>query len=126
VGALDDLRFDSRALAFAIRVAKFNWDPKAVPFDQFDARSVGNARNARESQVYRDQFLAWIRDRLGTAAVKGRALDLCQELFVADGARSDEEDAVLQNLRQLLEDSSPQPLSVTATKRLNRQAVQIR
>ena len=83
-------------------VAKFNWDPK-IPFDQFDARSVNNARNASESQVYRDQFLASIRDRLGTAAVKGQALDLCQELFVADGARSDEEDAVLQNLRQLLE-----------------------
>jgi len=82
-------------------VAKFNWELK-TPFDQFDARSVGNARNARESQVYRDQFLASIRDRLGTAAVKGQALDLCQELFVADGARSDEEDAVLQNLRVLL------------------------
>ena len=26
-----------------------------------------------------------------------------QELFVADGARSDEEEAVFQNLRQLLE-----------------------
>src|SRR5215813_9450065 len=49
-------------------VAKFNWDPK-IPFDQFDARSVNNARNARESQVYRDQFLVSIRDRLGTAAV---------------------------------------------------------
>jgi len=49
------------------------------------------------------QFLSWIRDRLDTAAVKGQALDLCQELFVADGALSDEEDAVLQNLRQLLE-----------------------
>ena len=83
-------------------VAKFNWDPKAVPFDQFDARSVGNARNARESQVYRDQFLASIRDRLDTAAAKRKALDLCQELFIADGARSDEEDAVLQNLRALL------------------------
>jgi hypothetical protein len=83
-------------------VARFNWDPK-IPFDQFDARSIGNARNARESQVYRDQFLASIKDRLGTAAVKRRALDLCQELFLADGARSDEEDAVLQNLRQLLE-----------------------
>ena len=83
-------------------VAKFNWESK-TPFDQFDARSVGNARNARESQVYRDQFLASIRDRLGTAAVKGQALDLCQELFVADGSRSDEEDAVLQNLRKLLE-----------------------
>ena len=84
-------------------VAKFKWDPKAVPFDQFDARSVGNARNARESQVYRDQFLASIRDRLDTAAAKGQALGLCQELFVADGARSDEEDAVLQNLKKLLE-----------------------
>src|SRR6476620_10480242 len=85
----------------ADKVAKFNWESK-TPFDQFDARSVGNARNARESQVYRDQFLASIRDRLGTAAVKGQALDLCQELFVADGSRSDEEDAVLQNLRALL------------------------
>jgi hypothetical protein len=83
-------------------IAKFNWDLK-VPFDQFDARSINNARTARENQGYRDRFLAWIRDRLGTAAVKEQALDLCQELFLADGARSDEEDAVLQNLKQLPE-----------------------
>jgi uncharacterized tellurite resistance protein B-like protein len=83
-------------------VAKFNWEPK-VPFDQFDVRSIDNARNARESQVYRDRFLTSIRDRLDTTTVKGQALDLCQELFLADGARSDEEEAVLQNLRQLLE-----------------------
>ena len=83
-------------------VAKFNWDPK-IPFDQFAVRSIANARNATESQVYRDQFLASIKDRLDTAAVKGQALDLCQELFLADGARSDEEDAVLQNLKKLLE-----------------------
>src|SRR5262245_16420103 len=83
-------------------VAKFNWQSK-TPFDQFDVRSVGNARNARESQVYKDKFLGSIRDRLETAEVKGKAMDLCQELFLADGARSDEEDAVLQNLRQLLE-----------------------
>ena len=69
-------------------MAKFNWDPKAVPFDQFDARSASNARNASESQVYRDQVLASIKDRLNTAAVKRQALDLCQELFLADGARS--------------------------------------
>ena len=83
-------------------VAKFNWDPK-VPFDQFDVRSIDNARNATENQGYRDRFLASIRDRLDTAAVNGRALNPCQELFVADGARYDEEDAVLQNLRELLE-----------------------
>jgi len=35
--------------------------------------------------------------------VKGQLLGLFQELFVADGSRSDEEDAVLQNLSQLLE-----------------------
>jgi uncharacterized tellurite resistance protein B-like protein len=82
-------------------VAKFKWDSK-VPFDQFAMTSIGNARNARESQVYREKFLTSIRDRLDTAAVKGQALGLCQELFLADGARSDEEDVVLQNLRQLL------------------------
>ena len=98
----DDLVFLAEDRFIADTVAKFNWDPK-IPFDQFDARSIGNARNARESQVYRDQFLTSIRDRLGTAAVKGKALGLCQELFVADGALSDEEEAVLQNLRKLLE-----------------------
>ena len=86
----------------ALTVAKFDWDPK-VPFDQFDALSTGNARNARESQVYRDRFLTSIRDRLDTAAVKAKALGLCQELFVVDGTRSDEEDAMFQNLRELLE-----------------------
>ena len=98
----DDLVFLAENRLITDTVAKFNWDPK-IPFDQFDARSIGNARNARESQVYRDQFLASIKDRLGTAAVKGKALGMCQELFVADGARSDEEDAMLQNLRKLLE-----------------------
>ena len=98
----DNLVFLAEDRLITDTVAKFNWDPK-IPFDQFDVRSIDNARNATESQVYRDQFLASIRDRLGTAAVKGQALDLCQELFVADGARSEEEDAVLQNLRKLLE-----------------------
>jgi hypothetical protein len=98
----DNLVFLAEDRLIADTVAKFNWESK-VPFDQFDVRSIDNARNASESQVYRDQFLASIKDRLDTASVKGKALDLCQELFVADGARSDEEDAVLQNLRKLLE-----------------------
>ena len=99
----DNLVFLAEDRLITDTVAKFNWDPKAVPFDQFDARSVGNARNARESQVYRDHLLASIRDRLDTAIVKGQALDLVQELFLADGAQSDQEDVVLQHLRQLLE-----------------------
>ena len=98
----DDLVFLAEDRLIADTVAKFNWDPK-VPFDQFDARSINNARTASENQGYRDRFLASVRDRLGTASVKGQALDLCQELFLSDGARSDEEDAVLQDLRKLLE-----------------------
>src|SRR5437899_11112211 len=94
----DNLIFLAEDRLIADTVAKFNWDSK-VPFDQFDVRSIDNARNANENQGDRDQFLASIRNRLGTAAVKGRALDLCQELVVADGARSDREDAVLQYLR---------------------------
>jgi hypothetical protein len=68
-----------------------------------DAKSIGNARNARENQGYRHRFLASIRDRLGRAVVKAKALDLCQELFLANGARSDEEQAVLQNLGSCLD-----------------------
>jgi hypothetical protein len=98
----DNLVFLAEDRLITDTVAKFNWDSK-VPFDQFDVRSIDNARNASENQGYRDRFLASIRNRLDTAAVKVRALDLCRELFLADGARSDEEDAVLQNLRKLLE-----------------------
>lgn len=83
-------------------VRKFNWDSK-VPFDQFALRSIDKARNARESQVHREKFLGSIKDRLTTDAVKAQALDLCQELFLADGSRSDEEEDVLRNLRELLE-----------------------
>ena len=98
----DNLVFIAEDRLITDTVKKFNWESK-VPFDQFVLRSTDNARNARESQVYRDQFLASIKDRLDTAVVKRKALDLCQELFLADGAQSDEEDAVLQNLRELLE-----------------------
>ena len=98
----DNLVFIAEDRLIADTVAKFNWD-STVPFDQFDVRSIDNARNASENPGYREKFLASIRERLDTAAVKGQALDLCQELFLADGARSDEEDAVLQNLRKLLE-----------------------
>ena len=98
----DNLVFLAEDRVIADTVAKFSWDSK-VPFDQFDVRSIDNARNASENPGYRDRFLTSIRDRLGTAAVKGQALELCQELFVADGSRSDEEDAVLQNLTKLFE-----------------------
>src|SRR4029077_17291697 len=76
----DNFVFLAEDRLIADTVAKFNCDPK-IPFDQFDVRSIGNARDAREHQGYRDRFLAAIRDRLDTAAVKGQALDLCQELF---------------------------------------------
>ena len=97
----DNLVFLAEDRLITDTVAKFNWDPK-IPFDQFEVRSVSNARNASESQVYEINS-CFDKDRLGTPAVKGQAMDLCQELFLTDGSRSDEEDAVLENLRKLLE-----------------------
>src|SRR5438046_5047644 len=99
---VDNLIFLAEDRLITDTVAKFNWDPK-VPLDQFDVRSIDNARNATANPGYRDQFLASRRDRLGTGAVKGQALDLCQELFVDDGGRCDDEEVVLRNLRKLVE-----------------------
>src|SRR3954454_8347737 len=67
----DNFIFLAQDRLIADKVAKFNWDSK-VPFDQFDVRSIDNARSASANQGYRDQFLASVRDRLGTATVKGQ------------------------------------------------------
>ena len=53
-------------------------------------RSHGEIPQASELQQQDPMIVV-----LSRAAVKGKALDLCQELFLADGAQSDEEDAVL-------------------------------
>ena len=45
----DNLIFLAEDRLITDTVAKFNWDPK-IPFDQFDVRSIGNARNATENQ----------------------------------------------------------------------------
>src|SRR5947199_7540090 len=98
----DNLIFLAEDRLITDTVAKFNWDSK-VPFDQFDVRSIGNARDTRENRGYRDQLLDSIRDRLDTAAVKGQALAICQDLFVADGARPDRAHALPETLKNLLE-----------------------
>jgi uncharacterized tellurite resistance protein B-like protein len=81
--------------------AKFNCDAK-ISFDYIEARSIGNARRAKENEEFRAKFLASIRDCLATPAVKKQALELCQKLFLADGTRADKEDAMLLALRKLL------------------------
>ena len=58
----DDLVMLAEDRLITDTVKKFNWDSK-VPFDQFALRSIDNARNARENQGYRDQFLASLPQR---------------------------------------------------------------
>jgi len=82
-------------------VAKFNWDPK-ISFDYIEARSIGNARRAKDDAGFRATFLGSIKERLATPAVKKQSLELCQKLFIADGTRADKEDVMLQALRKLL------------------------
>src|SRR5207249_6525818 len=61
----DNLIFLAEDRLITDTVAKFNWDPK-VPFDQFEVRSIDNARKATVNPGNRDQLLASISDRLGT------------------------------------------------------------
>jgi len=82
-------------------VAKFNWDPK-ISFDYIEARSIGNARRAKDDEDFRATFLGSIKERLATPAVKKQTLELCQKLFIADGTRANKEDDMLQALRKLL------------------------
>ena len=53
----DNLVFLAEDRLITDTVSKFNWDPK-VPFDQFDVRSIDNARNAR---VRCTEINSWVR-----------------------------------------------------------------
>ena len=82
-------------------VSNFTWDPRSS-FGAFEARSIAAAREAKEDKSAREEFLTSIRQRLDKPHVRSLALDLCKQIFVADGAQSDPESVVLARINQLL------------------------
>lgn len=83
-------------------VSDFSWDPKAVSFGAFESKSIAAARQAKENEGSREEFLKAIGQRLDTPESRRRAFELCKKLFVSDGVQSDKETVVLARIQQLL------------------------
>lgn len=60
-----------------------NWDPN-ISFESYEGGSIGNARRAKESAAYREQFLQGIVSRLETKEAKALALKLTKQLYASD------------------------------------------
>ena len=97
----DNLVALSESRFVAAKVAELNWDPK-ISFDYYQGKSIGAARAALDEPDSKKGFFSSINQRLATAELRQRAVDLSQRLFMADGAKSDKESAVQQEIRQAL------------------------
>ncbi|HEX2855649.1 MAG TPA: hypothetical protein VHO24_20610 [Opitutaceae bacterium] len=81
-------------------VGTFAWDPN-IAFESFEARSVAEARAAKEDAPQRKAFLDSIKLRLNTPTSRSLALDVCKQLFNVDGVSPDES-LLLTRLSRLL------------------------
>ncbi len=83
----------------ADQLAQCQWEP-AVPLELFVSRSVTRVRDALESPDRRASFLADVNQRLGEAAPKQRALELCKRVLRADGDYTPAEQTVFGEIER--------------------------
>ena len=81
--------------------ATLSWD-KNVSFESYEGKSIGNARRAKESAAYRDDFLKDIVARLATPTAKSLARELCKDLYTADSNLAQSESQQLSAISRLL------------------------
>jgi hypothetical protein len=81
--------------------ATLSWD-KNISFESYEGGSIGNARRAKESQAFREQFLPGIAKRLETKEARQLAFNLCKDLYNADSNLADGESQTLAALKKLL------------------------
>ena len=82
-------------------VGPFSWDAK-ISYDSYASRAIANVRAVKETPAARADFLASVAHRLGTSTLKQRTLELCREIFEADGNVSGSEQELLGELRKAL------------------------
>ncbi len=80
---------------------KMTWAPH-IDFDIYEEQSIGFVRRAKDDQSYRPEFFDSVKKRLGDAATKNKALDLCAKLFVVDGPISPKESEAMKMYRGTL------------------------
>ena len=78
-----------------------DWDP-SVGFSAFEMASITRARQAKEDETYRAEYLQTIKTRLDTDRAKKLAEETAKHLISADGVKTDSEQAVLSTIGKLL------------------------
>ncbi len=81
--------------------ASLSWDPR-ISFETYEGSSIGNARRAKESAAYREEFLRSVAARLENQSTRELALGLVKDLFSADANLSAQETQSLPALRKAL------------------------
>ncbi len=70
--------------------ATLSWDNN-ISFESYEGGSIGNARKAKESQAFRENFMKGIVQRLGSSEARKLARDLCKDLYNSDGNMAESE-----------------------------------
>ena len=83
------------------KVESYNWDPK-ISFEYYQGKSIGAARAALANPETKKKFFESISQRLKTAEIRNQAFELCEKLFLADGAKPASEFAVQGEVRKAL------------------------
>ena len=79
----------------------YSWDPN-ISLEYYQGKSIGATRAALANPEARKKFLESINQRLATADVKRKAFDLCEKLFLVDGAKPASEVAAQGEVRAAL------------------------
>lgn len=77
------------------------WETKSS-FGSYEGRSVSSARAAKESPETKKEFLSFAATRLQSKESRALAIDLCKQLFAADGSTAEKESALLGEIRVAL------------------------
>lgn len=77
------------------------WETQSS-FGSYEARSISSARAARENPEATKEFLLRAAVRLQSKESRALAIDLCRQLFAADGSTAEKEAALLGEIRAAL------------------------
>lgn len=82
-------------------VETIGWDTN-LAFGSYEAKSIAAARAAKDGPEAKAAFLGFVVERLPSADSRALALDLCKQLFSADGSTAEKEAALLAEIRAAL------------------------
>jgi len=74
----------------------------AFPLQGYVNEATSRVRKALESPAYKKELLRSVQERLFSPESRQRAYELCQEMLIVDGMKTDDEVAFQEELRRYL------------------------